>query len=134
MPGGGSKLPATAKTVADRMHFVKQDGKAVFKFATLKMSEMCHRILERNGLTGDDVDVFIPHQANMRIIQAAVDRIQIPMERVVVNIQEYGNTTAGTLPLALQTGLNTGQLKRGDLVLMASMGAGFSCGAALFRF
>jgi 3-oxoacyl-[acyl-carrier-protein] synthase III len=134
IPAGGSKAPASAETVANRQHYVHQDGKAVFKFATLKMSEICAKVLQRNGLTGDDVDVFIPHQANKRIIQAAVDRIQVPMERVVVNIEEYGNTTAGTLPLAMQTALDNGQLKRGDLVLMASMGAGFSAGAALFRF
>jgi 3-oxoacyl-[acyl-carrier-protein] synthase III len=134
IPAGGSKAPASAETVANRQHYVHQDGKAVFKFATLKMSEICVNLLQRNGLTGDDIDVFIPHQANKRIIQAAVDRIQVPMERVVVNIEEYGNTTAGTLPLAMQTALDSGQLKRGDLVLMASMGAGFSAGAALFRF
>jgi 3-oxoacyl-[acyl-carrier-protein] synthase-3 len=134
VPAGGSKHPSSAQTVSDRMHYVRQDGKAVFKFATLKMSDICHRILERNGLTGADVDVFIPHQANIRIIQAAVERIQIPSERVVINIQEYGNTTAGTLPLAMQSGLERAQLKRGDLVLMASMGAGLSAGAALFRF
>lgn len=134
LPAGGSKMPATAETVAKRLHYVHQDGKAVFKFATLKMSELCQRILERNGLTGEDVDVFIPHQANIRIIQAAVDRIKIPIERVVININEYGNTTAGTLPLATHSALETGQLKRGDLVLMASMGAGFSAGACLFRY
>lgn len=134
VPAGGSKQPPTAETVAQGKHFVHQDGKAVFKFATLKMSELCHRILERNGLTGNDIDVFIPHQANLRIIQAAVDRIKIPQERVVINIQDYGNTTAGTLPLALQSALDNGQLKRGHLVLMSSMGAGFSAGAALFRF
>lgn len=134
LPAGGSKMPASAETVEKRMHYVHQDGKAVFKFATLKMSELCHRILERNGLTGDDIDVFIPHQANRRIIQAAVERINVPQERVVINIDEFGNTTAGTLPLAMQSALENGQLKRGDLVLMASMGAGFSAGAALFRY
>lgn len=134
LPGGGSRNPTSEETIAKRMHYVHQDGKAVFKFATLKMSELCQKILERNGLTGADVDVFIPHQANRRIIQAAVDRIQVPMERVVINIDEYGNTTAGTLPLALQSGLDNGQLKKGDLVLMASMGAGFSAGAMLFRW
>jgi 3-oxoacyl-[acyl-carrier-protein] synthase-3 len=134
MPGGGSRNPTTLETVEKRMHFVHQDGKAVFKFATLKMSELCHRVLERNGLTGDDVDLFVPHQANRRIIQAAVDRIQIPIERVIINIDEFGNTTAGTLPLALQSALEQGRLKKGDLVLMASMGAGFSAGAALIRW
>ncbi len=134
LPAGGSKMPASAETVAKRLHYVHQDGKAVFKFATLKMSELCQKILERNGLTGEDIDVFIPHQANRRIIQAAVERVQIPQDRVVINIDEYGNTTAGTLPLAMQSAINSGQLKRGDLVLMASMGAGFSAGAALFRY
>jgi 3-oxoacyl-[acyl-carrier-protein] synthase-3 len=134
LPGGGSKNPTSHETVDKRMHFVHQDGKTVFKFATLKMSEICHCLLERNGLTGEDIDVFIPHQANLRIIQAAVDRIQVPQERVIVNIHEYGNTTAGTLPLALDTALKEGKLKRGDLVLMAAMGAGFSAGAALFRY
>jgi 3-oxoacyl-[acyl-carrier-protein] synthase III len=134
LPAGGSKFPATHETVDKRMHFVQQDGKAVFKFATLKMSELCYKLLERNGLTGNDIDVFVPHQANKRIIEAAVDRIQVPMDRVIINIDEFGNTTAGTLPLALQSALDKGQLKKGDLVLMASMGAGFSAGAALFRW
>lgn len=134
VPAGGSRHPASHETLDKRMHYVHQEGKAVFKFATLKMSELCSRLLERNGLTGDDVDLFVPHQANKRIIQAAVDRIQIPEERVVINIDEYGNTTAGTLPLALQSALDRKMLLPGDLVLMASMGAGFSAGAALLRW
>lgn len=134
LPAGGSRNPATAETVANRQHFVHQDGKAVFKFATLKMSELCAKVLERNGLTGNDIDLFVPHQANRRIIQAAVDRIQIPIERVIINIDEFGNTTAGTLPLALNSAMQAGRLKKGDLVLMASMGAGFSAGATLLRW
>jgi 3-oxoacyl-[acyl-carrier-protein] synthase III len=134
LPGGGSRNPTSAETIEKRMHYVHQDGKAVFKFATLKMSELCHRILERNGLSGQDIDLFVPHQANRRIIQAAVDRIQIPLDRVIINIDEFGNTTAGTLPLALQSALDEGKLKKGSLVLMASMGAGFSAGAALIRW
>lgn len=134
MPGGGSKHPTSHETIDNKMHFVHQDGKAVFKFATLKMSELCVKLLERNGLTGEDIDVFIPHQANRRIIQAAVDRIQLPEDRVIINIDEFGNTTAGTLPLATHSALQSGRLKRGDLVLMASMGAGFTAGAALFRW
>ena len=134
LPGGGSRNPTSHETVDQKMHYVHQDGKAVFKFATLKMSEVCQRLLERNGLTGEDIDVFIPHQANKRIIQAAMERIQIPEDRVIINIDQFGNTTDGTLPLALNSALERGQLKRGDLVLMASMGAGFTAGAALFRY
>lgn len=134
LPGGGSRNPTSIETVEKRMHYVHQEGKAVFKFATLKMSELCSRILEKNGLTGPDVDLFVPHQANRRIIQAAVDRIQIPESKVVINIEEYGNTTAGTIPLAINTALERDMLKPGDLVLMASMGAGFSAGACLLRW
>lgn len=134
LPGGGSKNPTSAETVANRMHYVHQDGKAVFKFATLKMSELCQKVLERNGLTGADVDLFVPHQANRRIIQAAMERVGIKEENVIINIHEFGNTTAGTLPLALNSAIEQGRLKKGDLVLMASMGAGFSAGAALIRW
>ncbi len=134
VPAGGSAKPASHDTVEHRLHYVKQEGKAVFKFATRKMPELCVRLLERNGLTGNDVDLFVPHQANLRIISAAVERMQISMDKVVVNIGEYGNTTAGTLPLALQTALDQGRLKRGDLILFATMGAGFSAGAALMRW
>ncbi len=134
LPGGGSQFPASEKTVAEKMHFVKQDGPVVFKFASKRMPELCARLLERNGLTGADIDLFIPHQANLRIIKAAVDRLAMPMEKVIVNIDEYGNTTAGTLPLALGTALSQGRLKKGDLVLFAAMGAGLSAGATLMRW
>jgi 3-oxoacyl-[acyl-carrier-protein] synthase-3 len=134
VPGGGSKHPTSHETVDNRLHYVHQDGKAVFKFATLKMSELCQKLLERNGLTGKDVDVFIPHQANKRIIHAAMERIEIPEDRVIINIDQFGNTTAGTLPLAMNSALEQHRLRRGDLVLMASMGAGFTAGAALFRY
>jgi len=134
MPGGGSAHPASHETIDKRMHYLRQDGKAVFKFATLKMAEICVRLLERNGLTGKDIDLFVPHQANKRIIDAAAERIGVPPERVIVNIAQFGNTTAGTVPIALNTALEQGQLKKGDLVLMAVMGAGFSAGAALMRW
>ncbi len=134
LPAGGCKLPASHETVDKRLHYVHQEGKVVFKYATRKMPELCVKLLERNGFTGEDVDVFIPHQANLRIITAAVDRLKMSMERVVVNIDEYGNTTAGTLPLAMDSALKRGQLKKGDLVLMATVGAGFSAGAVLFRW
>ena len=134
LPAGGSKAPASVETIENRKHYVHQDGKVVFKYATRKMPELCVKLLERNGLTGDDIDLFIPHQANLRIISAAVDRLKLPMEKVIVNISEYGNTTAGTLPLAIDTALNEGKLKKGDLVLFGTVGAGFSAGAALVRW
>ena len=134
IPAGGSKTPPTRDTVDQRLHYVHQDGKVVFKYATRKMPELCVKLLERNGLTGDDIDLFIPHQANLRIISAAVERLKLPMERVVINIEEFGNTTAGTLPLAINSALESGRLKKGSLVLFATMGAGFSAGAALVRW
>ncbi len=134
LPGGGSKNPASHETVDQKLHYVHQDGAAVFKFATRKMAELCVKLLERNGLTGNDIDLFIPHQANLRIIQAAVERMGAPMEKVIINLDEYGNTTDGTLPLALYTALEQGRLKKGDLVLFASMGAGYTAGAALMRW
>lgn len=134
MPGGGSRNPASHESIDKRMHFVQQDGAVVFKFATKKMADVCVRLLERNNLTGKDIDVFVPHQANLRIIQSAVERMGTTMDKVIVNIDEYGNTTAGTLPIALDTGLKRGTLKKGDLVLLAAMGAGFSAGACLMRW
>lgn len=134
MPAGGSRMRTTQETLDQRKHYVYQDGKVVFKYATRKMPEICVRLLEKNHMTGDDIDVFVPHQANLRIISAAVERLKVPMERVVINIEEYGNTTAGTLPLALETGLERGMIKKGDMVLLAAMGAGFSAGACLVRW
>jgi len=134
VPAGGSRKPASHDTVDQRLHYVKQDGKAVFKHATRKMSELCLKLLERHGLTGADVDAFIPHQANKRIIDAAAERLGMPLDRIVVNIDEFGNTTAGTLPLAMQTALDRGMLEKGDLVLLSTVGAGFSAGATLLRW
>ncbi|HEX6466607.1 MAG TPA: beta-ketoacyl-ACP synthase III [Terriglobales bacterium] len=134
MPGGGSLNPATHETVDKKMHFVHQDGGAVFKYAVRKMSEVSERLLQRNGYKGSDVKVFIPHQANRRIINAAAERLGLSEERVIVNIDCFGNTTAGTIPLAMQTALDEGKLKKGDLVLLASVGAGFTVGATLLRW
>jgi 3-oxoacyl-[acyl-carrier-protein] synthase III len=135
IPAGGSLHPPTLETVEKRMHYMKQDGPVVFKFASKRMPELCVRLLQRNGLTGADIDLFVPHQANLRIIKAAVDRlVGLPMEKVIVNIDQYGNTTAGTLPLALDSAIQQGRLKKGDLVLFAAMGAGLSAGAALMRW
>jgi len=134
MPGGGSLNPTTHETVDKKMHYVHQDGGAVFKFAVRKMADVCVQLLERNGLKGSDVDVFIPHQANLRIIKATADRLSLRPESVVINIDRYGNTTAGTIPLAMQTAIEEGRLKKGSLVLLASVGAGFTVGATLLRW
>ena len=134
MPGGGSLHPATHETVDKKMHFVHQDGGAVFKYAVRKMGEVCEKLLARNGFTADDIDCFIPHQANQRIIQATAERVGLRPERVIINIDRYGNTTAGTIPLAMQTAREEGRLKKGDLVLLASVGAGFTVGATLLRW
>jgi 3-oxoacyl-[acyl-carrier-protein] synthase-3 len=134
MPGGGSLNPASHETVDKKMHYIHQDGKNVFKYAVKKMAEMTERILEKNGLSGKDVDCFIAHQANQRIIAATAERLGMPMDKVIINIDRYGNTTAGTLPLAMQTALEDGKLKKGDLVMLAAVGAGFTSGATLVRW
>ena len=134
MPGGGSLNPSTHETVDKKMHYVHQDGQAVFKYAVRKMTEVCDKVLTRNGYKGSDVKAFIPHQANLRIITACASRLKLAEESVIVNIGEYGNTTAGTIPLALQTAREQGKLKKGDLVLLAAAGAGFTVGATLLRW
>jgi 3-oxoacyl-[acyl-carrier-protein] synthase-3 len=134
MPGGGSLHPASHETVDKKMHYIHQDGKNVFKYAVKKMTEMTERILERNGLKGQDVSCFIAHQANRRIITATAERLGMPLEKVIINIDRYGNTTAGTIPLAMQTALEEGKVKKGDLVLLAAVGAGFTSGATLIRW
>jgi len=134
MPAGGSRMPATIETVQQRMHFVHQDGQQVFRYAVRKMYEVCQELLNRNGLTADDVSLMIPHQANRRIIAATAERLGLPFERIIVNIDRYGNTTAGTIPLATRDALSTGRLKKGDLVLFAAVGAGYTVGAALWRW
>ena len=134
MPGGGSLHPSTHETVDKRMHFVHQDGQAVFKYAVRKMGEICERLLNRNGITANEIDCFIPHQANQRIIKATAERLGLRPESVIINIDRYGNTTAGTIPLAMETARQEGKLKKGDLVLLASVGAGFTVGATLLRW
>ena len=134
MPGGGSLNPSSRETVDKKMHYVHQDGQAVFKFAVRKQTELCAKLLERNGLKGSDIDAFIPHQANRRIIMATADRLGLRSENVIVNIDRYGNTTAGTIPLAMHTAVEEGKLKKGNLVMLASVGAGFTVGATLLRW
>jgi 3-oxoacyl-[acyl-carrier-protein] synthase-3 len=134
MPAGGSLHPTTTETVEKKMHYVHQDGQAVYKFAVRKMAEAAETVLQRNGLVGKDLACFIPHQANKRIIESTAHRLGMPQESVVINIDRYGNTTAATIPLAMQTALDDGRLKKGDLVLLASVGAGFTVGATLLQW
>jgi 3-oxoacyl-[acyl-carrier-protein] synthase III len=134
MPAGGSKMPASHETVDKRLHYVKQDGATVFKFAVKKTEEICRRVLERHNLTGADLDLFVSHQANRRIITAAAERLGLPDEKVVINLEMYGNTTAATIPLALADAMRQKRLKKGDLVLLTSVGAGFTVGAVLLRW
>ena len=134
MPGGGSLHPSTVETVAEKMHYVHQEGGAVFKVAVRKMAELSEEVLTRNGLTATDVDLFIPHQANKRIILATAERLGMPEDKIVINIGEYGNTTAGTIPLAMHTALEQGRLKKGMTVLLAAFGGGYTIGATLLRW
>jgi 3-oxoacyl-[acyl-carrier-protein] synthase III len=134
MPGGGSLNPPTAETVAKNMHVVHQDGQAVYKFAVRKMEEAAQTVLARHGVTGHDLACFIPHQANKRIILSTAERLGLPLERVIINIDRFGNTTAATIPMAMQTAIEEGKLKKGDLVLLASVGAGFTVGATLLQW
>jgi 3-oxoacyl-[acyl-carrier-protein] synthase-3 len=134
MPGGGSLHPASQQTVDRRMHYVHQEGAQVFKYAVRRMSELACQILERNGLTSRDLALVIPHQANLRIIRAMQERLGVDDSKVLVNIDRYGNTTAGTIPLGMMDALEQKRLRKGDLVLLIAVGAGFTTGAVLMRW
>ncbi len=134
MPAGGSLHPASHETVDKRMHYIKQQGQHVFKYAVRKFADVSEQILLRNDFTGTDVDLFVAHQANIRIIEAAQHRMGLPDSKVIKNIHEYGNTTAATIPLALKTALDQKKLQKGHLVLVAAVGAGFTVGTALLRW
>jgi len=134
MPGGGSLHPATAETVEKKMHFVHQEGSQVFKYAARRMAEMSARLLERNGFTKDDLALLVPHQANLRIIRAAQERLGVDDSKVLVNIDSYANTTAGTIPLGLCDAVKQGRLHKGDLVLIVTVGAGYTTGGVLLRW
>ena len=134
MPAGGSRMPASHETVDRRLHYVKQDGQAVFKFAVRKTEEIARRVMSKNGIDPSEIDLFVCHQANRRIITAAAERLGLPESKVVINLEMYGNTTAGTIPLALADAVRDGLLKKGDLVLLASVGAGFTVGSVLLRW
>lgn len=134
MPGGGSLHPSSRETVDKKMHYVHQDGQAVYKFAVRKMVEAAETLLERNGLKAADLACFVPHQANRRIITASAERLGLRDDQVIINIDRFGNTTAATIPLATETAIQEGRLKKGDLMMIASVGAGFTVGAALMRW
>jgi 3-oxoacyl-[acyl-carrier-protein] synthase-3 len=131
-PGGGSANPPSHQTVDDRLHYVKQEGKQVFKFAVTNMAEVSAEIMEKNNLTSDDVDWLVPHQANLRIIDATAERMGLSKEKVMINIQKYGNTTAGTLPLCLWD--YEDQLKKGDTLILSAFGGGFTWGAVYLKW
>jgi 3-oxoacyl-[acyl-carrier-protein] synthase-3 len=134
MPGGGSLHPPTRETVDKKMHYVHQEGSQVFKYAVRRMAELAAHIVERNGYKGCDVSLVVPHQANLRIIRAMQERLGLPDDKVMVNIDRYANTTAGTIPLGLNDAVDQGKLKKGDLVLLMAVGAGYTTGSILLRW
>ncbi|MCZ6636185.1 MAG: ketoacyl-ACP synthase III [bacterium] len=132
--GGGSLHPATHETVDQKLHYIRQQGREVFRFAVPSMAEVSAQILERNGLVGKDIDLFVPHQANKRIIDGTLKRLNLPEERAAINIDRYANTAAGTIPIALSEAVEQGRVKRGDTILLASAGAGYTWGSALLTW
>jgi 3-oxoacyl-[acyl-carrier-protein] synthase-3 len=134
MPAGGSRRPASIETVQNREHYVHQEGQQVFKFAVRRMYEVCRDLLARNNVDPKDIKVMIPHQANRRIITACAERLGVDCEKVVINIERYGNTTSATLPLATRDAVESGRVKKGDLVLFSAVGAGYTVGANLWRW
>jgi 3-oxoacyl-[acyl-carrier-protein] synthase III len=134
MPGGGSLNPPTHDTVDKNMHVVHQEGSQVFKYAVRRMAELAVNLLERNGFKSDDLALVVPHQANLRIIRAMQERLGVDDSKVMVNIDRYGNTTAGTIPLGLRDAVAEGRLKKGDLVLLVAVGAGYTTGGVLMRW
>jgi len=134
MPAGGSLHPASQETVEKRMHYVHQEGQQVFKYAVRRMSELACQILERNGLSSRDLALVVPHQANMRIIRAMQERLGVDDSKILINIDRYGNTTAATIPLGLVDAVEQKRLRKGDLVLVIAVGAGYTTGAVLMRW
>lgn len=134
LPAGGSRTPATEETVKNKLHTVHMEGNKIFKAAVKAMGDAAVTILERNGLTANDLDWFVPHQANIRIIEATAKRIKLPSSKVIVNIEKYGNTSAASIPIAFSEAVEEGKIRRGDLVLLDAFGAGFTWGSALVRY
>jgi 3-oxoacyl-[acyl-carrier-protein] synthase-3 len=136
MKGGGSRRPSTHETVDNKEHFVFQDGRNVFKSAVTEMARVSGEIIEKNGLTGEDVALFVPHQANQRIVDAAARRMGIDYTKIVMNLGVYGNTVAASIPLALYEAVveKKYELKKGDYMVMAAFGAGYTWGSALLKW
>jgi 3-oxoacyl-[acyl-carrier-protein] synthase-3 len=134
LPAGGSRLPSSAETVAGGLHYIQMNGRQVFKFATRVLVRSAQALLDRTGLAIEDVDVYVPHQANVRIIDHAVAKLGIPKEKVVVNVDRYGNTSSASIPIALAEAVADGRVRKGDTVLMTGMGAGLTWGSALLRW
>jgi 3-oxoacyl-[acyl-carrier-protein] synthase III len=134
LPAGGSRTPASAETIAEHKHYVKMNGREVFKFATRVLVSSAEKVLAECGKTVDDIDVYIPHQANVRIIEHAAEKLGIPKEKIVINVERYGNTSSGSIPLALADAQADGRLQDGALVLMTGMGAGLTWGSGLIEW
>ena len=134
MPAGGSRRPPSAETVAQRLHYVHMNGNEVFKFAIKVMGEAAQKALQKAGMTDADVDYLIPHQANIRIIQSAAKRLQLPMEKVHVNVDRYGNTSAASIPIALEEAVLEGKVKNGDKLVLVGFGAGLTWAACVLRW
>jgi 3-oxoacyl-[acyl-carrier-protein] synthase-3 len=134
LPAGGSRAPTTAETVAENGHYVHMNGREVFKFATRVLVSSAQKLLDQLGLTVDDIDLYVPHQANVRIIKHAVERLGIPEEKVVINVDRYGNTSSGSIPLALAEAVRDRRVDKGDIVLMTGMGAGLTWGSGVIEW
>jgi 3-oxoacyl-[acyl-carrier-protein] synthase-3 len=134
MPAGGARLPASAETVRDREHFLKMNGPEVFRFATRTVAQSCLRVLERAGLRVEDIDLFVPHQANIRIIESAARRLGMPAERVFTNLERYGNTSCASIPLCLEEAMGSGRLAKGQRLLLVGFGAGLSWGSVVVEW
>ena len=134
LPGCGSRQPATYEMIDNREHLLKMNGKEVFKHAVRSMADVSLQALESNGVSSGDIDWFIPHQANLRIMEVVAKRLELPMEKTILTVHKYGNTSAATIPVALDEAVRDGRIKRGDLIRAASFGAGFTWGSSLFRF
>jgi 3-oxoacyl-[acyl-carrier-protein] synthase-3 len=134
MPAGGSLCPPSHETVDKKMHYVHQEGSQVFKYAVRRMAELAAELLQRNGFTSNDLALVVPHQANLRIIRATQERLGVDDSKIMINIDKYGNTTAGTIPLGLRDAVEQGRVKKGDLVLLIAVGAGYTTGGLLLRW
>jgi 3-oxoacyl-[acyl-carrier-protein] synthase-3 len=133
-PAGGSRLPASHETVNRRLHYVKMNGREVYKFATRSMVKEVNDVLERIGLSSGDIDLLIPHQANIRILECVAQKLDLPMEKVFVNVDRYGNTSAASIPIAMSEAVEQGRIKKDDIVVMVSFGAGLTCGACVIKW